>query len=266
MALSYSSAVVAPTSSTRKRGLENANGSIDRTTGGLLQTRLLIADCKEAQVQLELHHSSAKRHHDFGEEVGPHGVLTIPGLENSGPRHWQSAWDRLPHFTRVDFEAWSEPKLHDWVPKLDRAVRESPRNVVLVAHSLGCLALSWWAALSWSEAFREKVCGALLVAPPDVDAAETDARIRDFRPIPRVRLPFPSIVVGSRNDPYCSFSRAQDIATAWGSEFVDAGFAGHINAESPVGVWAEGLPLLARLTGHNPNLLVAELGLRTAFA
>ena len=239
---------------------------IDRTTGGLLQTTLLSADCKEAQVQLELHHSSAKRHHPFGQEDGPHGVLTIAGLDNSGPRHWQSAWDRLPHFKRVDFGEWNEPRLHDWVPKLDRAVREAPRGVVLVAHSLGCVALAWWAALSWSEAFREKVCGALLVAPPDVDAEDVDPRIRDFRPIPRVRLPFPSLVVASRNDSYCSFARAQEIASAWGSEFVDAGFAGHINAESPVGAWAEGLPLLARLTGHNPNLLVAELGLRTAFA
>jgi len=217
-------------------------------------------------VQLELHQGSARRHHGIGEEEGPHGVLILPGLDDSGPRHWQSAWNRLPHFRRVDFEDWAAPKLHDWVPRLDRAVRENPRPVVLVAHSLGCIAAAWWAALSWSEAFRDKVFGALLVAPPDIDDEAIDPRIRDFRPLPRLRLPFPSIVVASRNDPYCRFSRAEEIARGWGSDFVDAGAAGHINSDSPIGAWAEGLPLLARLSGHNANLLVAELGLRTALA
>lgn len=217
-------------------------------------------------MQSELHLSSARRHHSFADDAGPHGVLTIPGLDNSGPRHWQSAWDRLPHFSRVDFEEWGTPRLHDWVPKLDRAVRESPRPIVFAAHSLGCLAVAWWAALSWSEAFRDKVHGALLVAPPDVDAEETDPRIRDFRPLPRVRLPFPSMVVASRNDSYCRFVRAQEMARAWGSDFADAGHAGHLNSDSPIGAWAEGLRLVARLSGHNANRLVAELGLRTAFA
>ena len=30
--------------------------------------------------------------------------------------------------------------------------------------------------------------------------------------------------------------------------------------------WTQGLRLLARLSGHNPNLIVAELGLREAMA
>jgi hypothetical protein len=215
---------------------------------------------------LDLHQSSAKRHRPRADDAGPHGVLIVPGLDDSGPRHWQSAWDRLPYFSRVDLGTWDAPKLHLWVPRLDRAVRESPRPIVFAAHSLGCIAIAWWAALSWSEAFREKVRGALLVAPPDVDSEETDVRIRDFRPLPRIRLPFPSQIVASRNDPHCRFARAEEMALAWGSDFVDAGYAGHLNADSAVGPWAEGLPLLARLSGHNGNLLVAELGLRTAFA
>ena len=217
-------------------------------------------------MQLELHQSSARRHHPSAEKATPHGVLILPGLDNSGPRHWQSAWNRLPHFDRVEFGSWSHPKLHEWVPRLDRAVCECPRPLVLVAHSLGCIAAAWWATLSWSEAFADKVCGALLVAPPDIDAEDIDPRIRDFRPLPLVPLPFPSIVVASRNDPYASFARSEQMARAWGREFLDAGRIGHINAESPVGAWAGGLPILARLSGHNSNLLVAELGLRTAFA
>jgi len=46
--------------------------------------------------------------------------------------------------------------------------------------------------------------------------------------------------VASRNDPFCSFDVVEDIAAAWGSLFIDAGEAGHINAESGHGPWPEG--------------------------
>mgnify|MGYP006148121051 CR=1 FL=1 len=32
--------------------------------------------------------------------------------------------------------------------------------------------------------------------------------------VPRQRLPFPSVLVGSRNDPYCRFDKAQALARA----------------------------------------------------
>ena len=217
-------------------------------------------------MQLDLHQSSARRHHPVAEEQGPHSVLILPGLDDSGSRHWQSAWSRLPHFRRVEFEDWAAPRLDDWVPRLDRAVRESRRPLVLVAHSLGCITAAWWAALSWGEAYREKVRGALLVAPPDIDNDGIDPRIRGFRPMPQMRLPFPSLLVASENDGYCRLERAEEFAAAWGSDFVNAGHLGHINADSPIGAWSEGLRHLARLSGHNANLLVAELGLRTALA
>ncbi len=200
----------------------------------------------------------ASRHEDAP------AILTVPGLDNSGPRHWQSYWEALPHCRRIDLGDWAEPKLHEWVPAVDRAVRECPRPVVLAAHSLGCLAVAWWSTLCWVDAFRDKVLGALLVAPPDVDALDSNPRIRDFRPLPRLRLPFPTLLVASRNDPYAGFDRSKQMAAAWGSEFVDAGPAGHINAESGIDEWPRGLRLVAGLSGHNANLLVTELGLRTA--
>jgi len=60
-------------------------------------------------------------------------------------------------------------------------------------------------------------------------------------------LPFPSILVASRNDPYISFSRARLLAQFWGCRFADAGEAGHINADSGLGDWAFGRFLLSRL-------------------
>lgn len=193
-------------------------------------------------------------------------ILLLPGLDGSPPRHWQSHWEQLSHCRRVALGDWSQPRLHDWVPALDRAVRESARPVVLAAHSLGCLAAAWWASLCWVDAFRDKVRGALLVAPPDVDALTAEPRIRDFRPLPRLRLPFRSVLVASRDDPYASYERSAQMAASWGSELVDAGEAGHLNAESGLYEWTQGLRLVARLSGHSPNLMVAELGLREAMA
>ncbi len=193
-------------------------------------------------------------------------VLILPGLDNSGPRHWQSHWEELARCRRVDLGNWERPRLHEWVPALDRAVRASERPLVFAAHSLGCLAIAWWASLSWTGAFADKVKGALLVAPPDVDALDASPRLRDFRPRPRLRLPFPTLLVASRDDPYARFEWSRSAAEAWGSDFVDAGAAGHINADSGLAEWPKGLRLLAGLAGHNPNLLVAELGLRRALA
>jgi len=193
-------------------------------------------------------------------------ILTLPGLDNSGPRHWQSHWETLACCRRVDLGDWAHPRLHLWVDALDAAILASPRPVVLAGHSLGALTIVWWTQLRWREALRGKVAGALLVAPPDVDALESTPRIRDFRPLPRLRLPFPAILVASRNDDYAGFARSEEMAAAWGAELIDLGPAGHINAESGLEEWTRGFRLAAELGGHNVNMLVAELGMRRALA
>ena len=192
-------------------------------------------------------------------------VVTVPGIDGSGPNHWQSYWDKLSNFSRAELPSWSRPELHPWVSSLDKAIRGAGRPVALAAHSLGCLAVAWWAALTAPRSDLG-LCGALLVAPPDPDTIESCERMRGFGPIPRVQLPFPTMLVASRNDPYASFARSEELARLWGSDLIDAGRAGHINADSGLAEWPAGLRLLCSLTGHNPNLMVAELGLRTALA
>lgn len=177
-------------------------------------------------------------------------VLTIPGLNNSGPGHWQSIWEETRgDCRRVDLGSWASPNRNSWVTRLDAAIRETPGPIVLAAHSLGCLAVAWWGALQ-SQAYGWPVTGALLVAPPDCDRIETPETIGGFGPVPRAPLPFPSIVVGSRDDPYIFFERVHSIGKYWGSEFVDAGFSGHINADSGLGHWNFGQSLLDRLVAH----------------
>lgn len=171
-------------------------------------------------------------------------VLIIPGLGGSGPEHWQSLWQsRLPNATRVEQADWDKPDRAGWIAALDAATAAAKRPPILVAHSLSCALVAWWAA-----AHRRAVHGALLVAPPDVDSdAHTPPEAHVFRPMPLARLPFPAIVVASRNDPYVAFGRAQLLAQAWGADLMDAGNAGHINTSAGYGEWPAGEKLVERL-------------------
>ena len=53
----------------------------------------------------------------------------------------------------------------------------------------------------------------------------------------------------SSDDPYCAPERAAQMAHDWGSEAFDIGPLGHINGESGLDDWPEGLALLRMLTG-----------------
>lgn len=173
--------------------------------------------------------------------------LIVPGLDNSGPDHWQSLWEeRRDDCRRVDLGSWSEPERRIWTERLDAALAMTDGPIVLVAHSLGCLTIAWWALRAPAERV-DRIAGALLVAPPDVDRGGVHRLIRRFAPAPRTALPFPSILVASRNDDYATFDRLEALARSWGSRLVDAGHKGHINARSGIGDWADGEVLLEEL-------------------
>jgi len=179
--------------------------------------------------------------------IGSPLLLTVPGLNGSGPNHWQSRWEQeRSDCARAELGCWSSPRRNSWVTTLDIAIRRAPAPVVLVAHSLGCITVAWWASLL-GQPPGWPVAGALLVAPPYVEAGGVDARLAGFAPVPRAALPFPSIVVASRDDPYATMDQMRDMAGGWLSEFVDIGECGHINAESGLGDWQEGQALVQRL-------------------
>ncbi len=172
----------------------------------------------------------------------PARVFILPGLGSSGPRHWQTYFERLhPEFTRIEQRDWNTPDRAEWVATVAQALAgEDLSRVVLVAHSMGCATVAHWAAQQ-GQAIR----GALLVAPSDVETARFAAfPTTGFAPMPLQRLPFASTVVASSNDDWMSLARAQQCATAWGSELVNLGPAGHINADSGHGDWPAGLALL----------------------
>ncbi|HDZ74761.1 MAG TPA: serine hydrolase family protein [Aurantimonas coralicida] len=165
-------------------------------------------------------------------------ILILPGYKGSPDDHWQTRWERrLSTARRVPQAEWTKPVRDDWMAAVADAVNTSARPVVLVAHSLGVAA-----AVQAIPRFERPVSGAFFVAPPEVENDAIRPRhLRTFGPYPRDPLPFPSVVVASRNDIFSSFEAAEDIAGAWGSLFIDAGEAGHLNAESGHGPWPEGL-------------------------
>jgi predicted alpha/beta hydrolase family esterase len=174
-------------------------------------------------------------------------ILIVPGLHGSGDGHWQTWWrqDNLDALL-VEQDDWANPDAARWLYRLERAVAANPRALI-VAHSLG----SVLAARLASSSVAPLVGGALLVAPADINrTASLHRRTYEFGEMPRDPLPFPSLVVASRDDVYMSFRKALDLAAAWRSPVHDLGYAGHINIASGFGRWTGGYALARRLTGR----------------
>lgn len=168
--------------------------------------------------------------------------IIIPGWRDSGPGHWQSLWaERLSGAVRVQQDDWVTPARNAWVASIARTILLQNEPVVVIAHSLGCIATTHLPA----EAVN-RIQGALLVAPAD---PERRAILSDFAPVPYQKLPYRSVLVASSNDPYCPVRLAGAYARAWGSEFVRMQNAGHINIESGHGEWPLGVALLQSLAG-----------------
>jgi uncharacterized protein len=182
-------------------------------------------------------------------------ILILAGLYNSGSDHWQSHWEAaFPNMRRVQQDDWDRPIYADWARCLSEAVDRCTKPVLLIAHSLGTSLVMRWAHTAKIQA----VAGAFLVAPSDRDLFENDPDFpaRGFGPMLLQSLPFPSMVLASRNDERVSFERAQTFAKAWGSYLVDVGALGHIGSAAKLGLWPQGLVWLGQfidsLPPHSP--------------
>jgi len=180
-------------------------------------------------------------------------VVIVPGLRDHMPEHWQTRLAERLH--KQGRAVCIVPQIEQgtllrsaWVANLERSVSGIEGPLILVAHSMGCPILIHWA----HETMRE-VRGALLAAPVDLDmplpAGNSDPQTwrNGWTPVPRRRLPFPSIVVASRNDPMGKFERIRVLALAWGSQFLDGGEIGHLSPAEGYGVWPLAEELLQQL-------------------
>jgi len=170
--------------------------------------------------------------------------LIVPGLGNSGKDHWQTYFENSgSNFYRIEQQEWEKPSCEDWIETIDKKVSEFDlSSVVLIGHSLGCSTIAHWAAK-----YKKQIKGALLVAPSDLEAPQYTFPATGFAPIPLEKINFPTIVVTSADDVWVSLERAAFFAESWGSELINIGNAGHINASSGHNSWDEGLEILKTL-------------------
>ena len=171
-------------------------------------------------------------------------ILIVPGLNGSGPGHWQTLWEEKYGGERVNQRDWENPDLAEWIGTLNATVTARAERAVIIAHSLGCLTVAHWAH-SYPENTGQIQC-ALLVAPPDLESSSyIPETLRRFAM--HEVIPFPSILVGSENDHYMTLAFVRRLAEHWGSRFVNAGAVGHINLDSGHGPWPQGETLLTDL-------------------
>jgi len=181
-------------------------------------------------------------------------ILIVPGLRDHVEDHWQTILEAK--LKRQQIKVRSVPPLERdrlsrdaRVAALDAELAAIDGPVFLVAHSAGSMI-----AVHWAQSHQRRIEGALLAAPADLEnplppgyPAHNDLRANGWEPIPRARLPFPSIVAASTNDPLATFERVSQFAQAWGSRLVNLGDVGHLNPAAGYGEWPGAEPLIEEL-------------------
>ena len=167
-------------------------------------------------------------------------VLIVPGLREHVAEHWQTLLEaRLAKVRSVPPLETDKLSCAARVEAIQRELEQIDGPVILVAHSAGVLMVVHWAAR-----YDRQIKGALLVAPPDLEASWPEnyptpdsLRANGWDPLPKGALPFRSILAGSSNDYLASLEAVTRMAQDWGSELVNLGAVGHLNPASGYGEW-----------------------------
>lgn len=184
-------------------------------------------------------------------------VLIVPGLRGHLPEHWQTLLAaQLQDARTVPPLEVDGLSCAARVVAIEAELAKISGPVILVAHSAGVLMVAHWAARHGGSG---RVAGALLVTPPDLNAAwpanypqPEVLRAQGWDPLPAGPLPFPSIVCASDNDHLAAPEAVRDLARRWGGALLELGKVGHMNPASGYGAWplAEELVLeVARMAG-----------------
>ncbi|MEV6660391.1 RBBP9/YdeN family alpha/beta hydrolase [Nocardia fluminea] len=177
-------------------------------------------------------------------------VVIVPGLRDHVADHWQTllagTLDKVAIVPPLERDGLS---LAARVAALDAVLVDIEGPVVLVAHSAGVMI-----TVHWAQRSDRPVRGALLATPPDFETAlppgyptTEELAANGWTPIPRRRLPFPSIVAASSTDPLATTRRVAGMAEVWGSRLVDLGDVGHLNPAAGYGPWPRAGELLDEL-------------------
>ena len=167
-------------------------------------------------------------------------VLIVPGLREHVPEHWQTLLQaRLLKVHAGAPLEHNKLSLAARVEAIQQALEQIDGPVILVGHSAGVLML-----VHWAQRHQRAIKGALLAAPPDLDCDwpanyPTPATLREngWDPLPKGKLPFPSILAASTTDHLASLDATTRMAAQWGSELVNLGDVGHLNPAAGFGPW-----------------------------
>ncbi len=181
-----------------------------------------------------------------------HTLVIVPGLRGHVEDHWQTRLAaKATDVVVVPSLGRDKRDLEGRVADLHQVISDASAPVTIVAHSAGVLT-----TLHWALRHDLPVRGALLATPPDLarplppqypGLAELEES--GWLPVPRARLPFPSIVAASTNDELADFENVRSLARDWGSRFIDVGPVGHLNPASGFGDWPGAEALLHVLSG-----------------
>jgi predicted alpha/beta hydrolase family esterase len=178
-------------------------------------------------------------------------ILIVPGLREHVEEHWQTRLAaRLEHVRVVAPMGRTDLDCATRVRAIEQAANAIGGPTVVVAHSGGTIMVAHWA----HHTRCRHIVGALLATPPDFERpmppgfpSLEDLAAGGWLPVPRIPLPFPSIVAASRNDPLAHYERVASLAQGWRSRLVDLGSVGHLNPASGFGEWPRAHELIGEL-------------------
>lgn len=176
-------------------------------------------------------------------------TLIVPGLNGSGPDHWQSWWQgEDPEAIRVEQSDWVTPDLAVWAATVGEAMDRAVGPLWIVAHSFGCLA-----SVKAAVGRTDRVAGLFLVAPAD------PLKFKLLEQLPVTPLSVPGLLVASSDDPWMRLMNALWWAERWGFGFHNMGAVGHINPESGFGPWPQGKALFDNFSRRQMDWLQGDI-------
>lgn len=167
---------------------------------------------------------------------GSFSIITLADRKGGMPA-WRELfdWPDIGH-GHVELASDTPGARNASAARLDDAVLQADRPVLLLAEGAACFAAVWWARLSPTD-YVAKVAGALLLRPMATggDPANSYAS-------PHTRLPFPSLVV----DETTALNDARTLAGDWGSGLADTLAVGR--GRGRAGPWRHAQRMIERYT------------------
>jgi len=166
--------------------------------------------------------------------IAPNTLLTIP--DGTAPGHPLAVHlgGRSTRFRRVNSAIGSSRLAGSGSMQLT-ARSQTPLPFILVAHSLGCIAVAHWAASRDVAAVASALLWRRLAARFSLCPQE----LRSFLPAPNSRLPSRPSWLPARTI-LLAYRPCVAPRPVMGSEFVNVGLQGHINVASGHGPWPAG--------------------------